>query len=145
LTDLLKKEAFQWSEQATIAFEQLKAVITSAPVLALPNFDRPFEVKTDASGSGIGAVLSQDKHPIAFFSKKLSPAIQKQSTYTCELYALTEAIAKFRHYLMGKKFILKTDQQSLKALTDQTLHTPEQQKWLPKLLGYNFDIQYKPG
>ncbi|XP_057746886.1 uncharacterized protein LOC130966135 [Arachis stenosperma] len=116
-----------------------------ASIATLPNFELPFEVETDASGTGVGAVLIQEKHPIAFFSKKLSPSLQKQSAYVREFYAITEAVAKFRHYLLGKKFIIRTDQQSLKALVDQTLHTPEQQKWLHKLLGYDYEIQYKPG
>lgn len=119
--------------------------MTSAPVLAMPNFKIPFMLETDASGSGIGAVLSQDKHPIAYFSKKLSPRMQQQSAYTREFYAITTALAKFRHYLLGHKFIIKTDQKSLKEFLDQSLLTPEQQQWLPKFLGYDFTIQYIPG
>ena len=145
LTDLLKKGAFKWNDQASQAFQQLKKAITSQPVLALPNFDIPFEIETDASGIGIRAVLIQDKHPIAYFSKKMATSMQRQSAYTREFYAITEAIAKFRHYLLGKKFIIRTDQQSIKSLLNQNLHTPEQHKWLHKLLGYDFEIQYKPG
>ncbi|WVY91245.1 hypothetical protein V8G54_036759 [Vigna mungo] len=127
------------------AFEQLKLAITQAPVLAMPDFSKPFVLETDASGVGIGAVLSQEHHPIVFFSKKLSAAMQKQSTYTREFYAITEAIAKFRHYLLGHKFVIRTDQKGLKSLMEQAIHTPEQQKWLHKLLGYDFTIEYKPG
>ncbi|XP_057755398.1 uncharacterized protein LOC130974540 [Arachis stenosperma] len=145
LTNLLKKDAFFWNNDAEEAFLKLKKAITSKPVLALPNFELPFEVETDASGLGIGAILSQGKHPIAYFSKKLSPTMQCQSAYTRELYAITEAIAKFRHYLLGKRFIIKTDQQSLKALLEKSLSTPEQQKWLHKFVGFDFEIQYKPG
>ncbi|WVZ26393.1 hypothetical protein V8G54_004937 [Vigna mungo] len=68
----------------------------------LEDFSKPFVLETDASRLGIGAVFSQDKHPIAFFSKKLSTRLAKQSTYTREFYVITEAIAKFRHYLLGK-------------------------------------------
>ena len=80
---------------------------------------------------------------MAYFSKKLSPRLQKQSAYTREFYAITQAMSKFRHYLVGHKFIIKTNQKSLKELLDQSLHTPEQQ-WLPKFLGYDFEIHYKP-
>lgn len=118
--------------------------MTSAPVLAIPNFREPFLLETDAFGSSIGTVLSQSQHPIAYFSKKLSPRMQKQYTYTREFYVINEAMAKFRHYLLGHKFIIRTDQKSLKELLEQTLQTPEQQQWLPKFLGYNFTIQYKP-
>nr|KYP39590.1 Transposon Ty3-G Gag-Pol polyprotein [Cajanus cajan] len=145
LTDLLKKDNFKWSNEADAAFIALKQAITTAPVLSLPDFSQPFVLETDASGSGIGAVLSQNKHPIAFFSKKLSNRMTKQSAYTREFYAITEAIAKFRHYLLGHRFIIRTDQKSLKSLLDQTLQTPEQQAWLHKFLGYDFSIEYKPG
>jgi len=126
LTDLLKSNAFQWSETTTLAFQSLKAALTSEPVLALPNFDLPFELETDASGNGIGVVLSQGKHLIAYFSKKLSSAMQNKSAYTREFYTITAVVAKFRHYLLGKKFIIRTDHQNLKALTDQNFRTPEQ-------------------
>ena len=116
-----------------------------APVLVLPDFSKLFTLETDASGSGIRAVLSQEGHPVAYFSKKLSTRLQQQSAYTREFYAITQALAKFRHYLMGHKFVIKTDQKSLKDLLEQSLHKPEQQQWLPKFLGYDFVIQYKPG
>jgi hypothetical protein len=126
LTDLLKKEAFKWNAAATQAFDKLKVAITTAPVLALPQFSIPFTIETDASGMGVGAVLSQLGHPIAFFSKKMVPRMQKQSAHTRELFAITEAIAKFRHYLLGHKFIIRTDQKSLRSLMDQALQTPKQ-------------------
>jgi hypothetical protein len=145
LTDLLKKDNFLWDDSTDVAFMALKQAMTQAPVLQLPDFTKPFILETDASGFGIGAVLSQGKHPIAYFSKKLSARMQKQSAYVRELYAISEAIAKFRHYLIGHQFVIRTDQKSLKALNDQAIQTPEQQLWLHKFLGYNFTIEYKPG
>ena len=88
-------------------------------MLALLNFELRFELETYAFGSGIGVVLSQDKHPITYFSKKLSPTMQKKFTYIREFFTITEAIVKFRHYLLGNTVIIHTDQQSLKALMDQ--------------------------
>ena len=73
LTALLKKEGFSWTEDAATAFTALKTAVTSAPVLALPDFTRPFVVEYDASTHGFGAVLLQDKHPIAFFSRPVAP------------------------------------------------------------------------
>jgi len=129
LTDLLKKDGYMWTEDTERAFLRLKEAMGSAPVLALPNFQQPFVLETDASGTGIGAVLHQNGHPIAYFSKKLAPRIQKKSAYFREMMAIAEAIAKFRHYLLGHRFIIRTDQKSLRSLMDQNLQTPEQQEW----------------
>ena len=71
--------------------------------------------------------------------------MQQASTYVRELYAITEAVAKFRHYLFGHYFIIRTDHHSLRHISDQTIQTPEQQALLPKLIGYNFRIEYKAG
>jgi len=74
----------------------------------------PFVLETDASRLGIGAVLMQDGHPVAYFSQKLSSRMHKQSAYVRELFAVTQAMAKFRHYLLGHRFIIRTDHRSLK-------------------------------
>ena len=71
-TKLLKKNGFQWSNQAATAFEHLKAAMTQAPVLALSNFSKTFIVEADASRSGLGVVLMQENQPIAFYSKAIS-------------------------------------------------------------------------
>ncbi|KAD3641337.1 hypothetical protein E3N88_30561 [Mikania micrantha] len=145
LTDLLKKDSFSWSQQSAQAFTHLKNLMSSTPVLRLPDFSKPFTVETDASGTGIGAVLSQEKQPIAFYSQKLCPRMQQQSAYVREMFAITQAISKWRQYLLGSKFNIITDQQSLRNLQEQVIQTPEQHKWLGKLLGYDFEILYRPG
>ncbi|XP_043725460.1 uncharacterized protein LOC122672017 [Telopea speciosissima] len=145
LTDLLRSGGFKWNEAAQTAFKALQKAITTAPVLVLPDFTVPFTLETDASGVGVGAVLSQNGHPVAFYSKKLGPKLQLASAYVREMYAITEAVAKWRQYLLGRMFHIRTDQRSLKDLNDQVIQTPEQQRWLSKLLGYVFDISYKPG
>ena len=123
----------------------MKLVIIVAHVLALPDFSQIFIVETDASGSGIWEILSQNHHPIAYFSRKLSHTMKKKSAYTRELYIITTTIAKFRHYLLGHKFIIRTNQKSIRCLLDQTIQTPEQQAWLHKFLGYDFSIENKLG
>ncbi|GAU45976.1 hypothetical protein TSUD_401160 [Trifolium subterraneum] len=145
LTELLKKDAFAWSETAQEAFNALKQAMVEAPVLALPNFNEPFMLDTDASRIGMGAVLSQGGHPICYFSKKFCSKLLRASTYVRELCAITEAVKKWRPYLLGRKFIIHTDQRSLRELMTQVIQTPEQQYYLAKLLGYSYEIVYKPG
>jgi len=78
LTDLLKKDSFKWSSVANESFVALKQVMVSAPIFVIPNFSEPFILETDASSTRVGAVLSQNNHPIAYFSKKLSSRMQHQ-------------------------------------------------------------------
>ncbi|PKU61934.1 putative mitochondrial protein [Dendrobium catenatum] len=145
LTDQLKKDNFQWGEKAEEAMKTLKKAMTSAPVLALPDFTQQFVVETDASGVGLGAVLMQNHRPIAFFSRILSNRARLKSVYERELMAIVLAIQKWRPYLLGQRFVVRTDQRSLKYLLEQRLVAEEHQRWLAKLLGYEFEIQYKPG
>ena len=86
------KEPLQWNTDTQAAFDTLKHALSTAPVLALPDFDLPFTIKTDASGVGMGVVLSQHNHPIAFFSKPFSSKLLCSSAYVRELFAITAAI-----------------------------------------------------
>jgi hypothetical protein len=102
--------------------------LSLAPVLGLPDFSVSFHVETDASGSGIGAMLQQNGHPVAFISKSLSPRNQSLSTYEKEYLAILMAVESWRHYLMQGEFITHTDHKSLIHPNEQRLHTPWQQK-----------------
>ncbi|KAH9770474.1 hypothetical protein KPL71_012393 [Citrus sinensis] len=145
LTQLLKKGQFNWGENAEEAFEALKTAMTTTPVLAIPNFNEIFVIETDASDAGIGAVLSQQGRPIAFLSRALGPQKRAWPIYSKEMLAIIEAVRCWRPYLMGRKFQILTDQRSLKYFLEQRVTTPEQQKWVTKLLGYEYDIKYRPG
>ncbi|CAJ2678818.1 unnamed protein product [Trifolium pratense] len=145
LTDLLKKEGFVWTDNATQAFMQLKQALITAPVLSLPNFSKQFVVETDASGKGIGAVLMQEQHPVAYISKSLGPKQQAMSVYERELLAIVYAVQKWGSYLSHAPFVIRTDQKSIKHMLDQKLNTPFQQVWVAKLLGFDFEIHYKEG
>lgn len=128
LTDLLNKGGFEWNEVAEKAFTALKNAMSSTPVLALPNFEADFTIETDASGTGIGAVLSQGGRPIANISKGLGGRKRAWSTYEKEMLAILEAVRSWRTYLLGRKFHIYTDHRSLRCLLDQRITTPEQQK-----------------
>ncbi|KAL0419018.1 UNVERIFIED_CONTAM: Retrovirus-related Pol polyprotein from transposon [Sesamum radiatum] len=145
LTNLLKQSSFSWPPVAAAAFLALRAALLVIPTLRLPDFSLPFEVTTDASQMAIGAVLSQGRHPIAFFSKKLSARLQASSAYEREMFAITKAVRKWRHYLLGQKCVIFIDQQSLRSLLTQTIQTPDQHIWLSKLLGFDYEILYTPG
>lgn len=114
-------------------------------MLALPRFDKPFVVETDASGTSIGVVLMQEGHPIAYISRHLKEIQLHLSIYENELLTVVFAVQKWRHYLLTRHFVIKTDQKSLKFLLDQRLNTPIQQQWLPKLLEFDYEIQYRQG
>lgn len=142
---MLRKDAFQWTGLQTQAFNRLKHSLTSAPVLALPNFSLPFQLETDASGTGLGAVLMQQGRPLAFFSKTLGPKSAAISTYEKEALAVLEALKKWRHYLIANELLIRTDQRSLKFMTGQKVSEGIQQKLLLKQLEFNYKIEYKNG
>jgi hypothetical protein len=145
LTLLLRKDTKGWNEEATNTFNQLKVLMTSAPVLALPDFTKAFVVEIDASFTGIGAILLQEGHPIAFISKSLGAKQQTLSVYEREMMAILYVVTKWKHYLWGRHFHIRTDHISLKYLLLQKLTTPAQHLWVVKLLGYDCDIEYKQG
>lgn len=146
LTDLLKKHVvFVWTSTHQTAFEALKAALIFAPVLALPDFSKVFEIETDASDNRVGVVLMQTGHPLAFLSKALGPKNRGLSTYEKECMAILLAVDQWRSYLQFGEFIIRTDQRSLVHLRDQRLATPWQQKAMTKLLGLQYKFLYKKG
>lgn len=135
VTELLKKgKIFQWTQPAETAFQLLKKAMIAAPVLAVPNFQQTFVLETDACKDGIGAVLMQQGHPVAYLSKGLCLKNQALSTYEKECLAILMAVDKWRPYLQHQHFIIRTDQQALLHLADQRLSTGIQHKAFVKLM-----------
>ena len=111
--DCVRKETFEWTKTTNKAFLKIKEKMTQTPVLRLPDISKVFEVACDALGVGIGGVLSQQNHPIAFFSKKLNEAKLKYSTYDKEFYAVVQTLRYWRHYLLPQEFVLYSDHEAL--------------------------------
>lgn len=145
LTEQLKKDSFGWSEKATEAFTKLKRAMCATPVLIMPHFKKVFVVEADASGFGLGAVLMQEGRPIAFYSRLLGVRARDKSVYEKEFMVVCLSILKWKHYLLDRHFVVRTDQQSLRFITQQAEIGADYQKWVSKLMGFDFEVQYKPG
>ncbi|KAI5335345.1 hypothetical protein L3X38_025478 [Prunus dulcis] len=143
LTQLMKNDGFLWMPEAIAAFHKLKELMLSPRVLALLDFTKPFIIESDASGTGIGVGLQQEGRPISFTSKTLGPRNQALSTYEREMMAIVHAIKKWHHYLQGRHFVIQTGHHNLKYFFNHKAHIPFQQKWVTKLLGYDYEIQYE--
>jgi RNase H-like domain found in reverse transcriptase/Reverse transcriptase (RNA-dependent DNA polymerase)/Integrase zinc binding domain len=150
LTQLLHKDkAYHWENEQQSALDQLKQCLISAPVLILPDPTKPFTVTTDASDLAIGAVLSQDQgkghQPIAYESRKLSPAEQNYPVHEKELLAIVHAIKLWRIYLEGQEFTIITDHASLEYIKSQSNLSRRQARWLETLQSVAYEVKYKPG
>ncbi|GJV25674.1 RNA-directed DNA polymerase, partial [Tanacetum coccineum] len=136
--DPSKGVRFTWTSEATKAFDIIKAKVTEAPVLVLPNFDEVFQVECDASGLGIGGVLSQNQRPIAFFNEKLNDTRRKYSTYDKEFYAIVHSLDTWRHYLLSNEFVLFSDHEALKFINGQHKLKSRHAKWVEFIQAFSF-------
>jgi hypothetical protein len=123
----------------------LKEKITKKPILALPDFNKLFQVKCDASVIAIGVVLSQDEKPITYFTEKLNEAKQKYSSYDKDFYAVIQALKKWRHYLMPKEFILYTDNHALQFVNKQEKLNQKHAKWVEFMQNFTFVLKHISG
>ncbi|XP_056157718.1 uncharacterized protein LOC130132152 [Lampris incognitus] len=150
LYELQKKgEEFKWGDTQQVAFEELKARLTTAPLLAYPTRDGLFLLDTDASNTCVGAVLSQmqagEEKVIAYASAHLQSTQQRYCVTRRELLAVVRFTRQFRHYLLGRSFIIRTDHNSLIWLF--RFKSPEGQlaRWIEELSQYDFKIEHRPG
>ena len=145
-----KQFVSQWNEDCTAAFQMLKDLLTSAPILGYADYSRPFILEVDASFSGLGAVLSQEvngqKRVISYASRSLRPNERNMDRYSSrklELLALYWSVTeKFRDYLLGSTFTVFTDNNPLVYLQSSKLGAYEQ-RWVSQLALFNFDIKFR--
>ena len=150
LHDLMRKNArFRWSEESAKAFEHLKTCLTTAPILGYPRPEGLYILDTDASAYGIGAVLHQvqdeEEKVIAYASKAMSHEEQQYCTTRRELLAIVRFLQHFRHYLYGRKVIVRTDHGSLRWLMNFKQPTGQLARWLERITEYDIEIVYRPG
>ncbi|KAI3470592.1 hypothetical protein Pfo_027255 [Paulownia fortunei] len=130
----LKGKTWEWSEKCQHAFDDLKATVSSEPILVLSDFDKLFELHTNASDFAIEGVLMQEGHPIAFESRKLNDIERRYTVQEKEMMAIIHCLRVWRHYLLGSHFIIKTDNLS-----------PKHARWQDFLAEFDYILEYKPG
>ena len=152
LNELIKKKMptkVKWNDKCEQAFNQLKNALSSAPILAFPDFSKEFSLETDASKLQIAAVLLQKQDGqrvmISCVSRTLTPAEQNYSIVELECLAVVYGIQQFRSYLFGRHFTVFTDQRSLKWLMKMKNPSGRLARWVISLQQYDFTIEYKPG
>jgi hypothetical protein len=146
LSDLLKKNrCWDWSSECQLAFDKLRRAVTSAPMLKLSDFEKAFEVHTDASDKAVGGVLVQKGHPVAFESRKLSEAEQKYSAHEKEMAVVVHCLGVWRVYVLGSKFVVKTDNLANTFFKTQKKLSQRQARWQEFLAEYDFMWEHKPG
>ncbi|XP_072993886.1 LOW QUALITY PROTEIN: uncharacterized protein [Typha latifolia] len=145
ITECLKKGEFKWSVSATKAFTEIKKKMVEALVMRLPDFTKVFEVTCDASGVGIGGILSQEGHPIAYFSEKLNETRQRYTTYDKEFYAVVQSLRHWRHYLLPQEFVIFSDHEALRYLNSQKKLNARHGRWVKFLRDYTYTLRHKSG
>ncbi|CAN6547620.1 unnamed protein product [Malus baccata var. baccata] len=150
LCRLLQKEvAFEFTKECTASFNQLKELLTTAPIIVPPDWSLPFELMCDASDYALGAVLGQRKdkkpHVIYYASRTLNDAQLNYSTTEKELLAVVFALDKFRSYLIGTKIIVFTDHAALKYLLTKKEAKPRLIRWILLLQEFDIEIRDKKG
>ena len=150
LTKLTKKnEKFRWGDEQEKAFQKLKDILSTEPLLIYPYFSQPFIVACDASNTAIGAVLSQlrddEEKPIAYCSRQLNNAKRNYSCRERELLAVIFATKQFRCYLYGYKFTLQTDHSALRWLLNLKDPSSRLTRWSLRLAEFDYETIHRPG
>jgi hypothetical protein len=142
---LKKEEKFVWNAKRDEAFQTLKKLLTTSPVLAQPDITKSFDVYCDASGTGLGCVLMQEGHMIAYSSHQLHPYEEHYPTHDLELAIVVHALRTWQHYLLGYVAHIFTDHKSMKYFFTQSDLNMRQRRWLELIEDYDLEIDYHPG
>ena len=148
IRDLLKTDAmFCWDTEQSEAFKSIKDTLSTAPVLAFYNVNKPALITCNASQSGLGAVLVQEDKPIAYASRALTDAETRYAQIEKELLAIVFAFNKFHQYTFGKEVLVESDHKPLESIMKKSLAAapPRLQRMLLQLQQYTFTLVYKPG
>ena len=149
LTQNKQPHHVKWTEEAEKAFNCLREALSTEPVLVTADFQHPFVLQTDASETGLGAVLSQvrngEEHPVTFISRKLLKHEQNYATVEKECLAIKWAITKFKYYLLGRKFTLITDHAPLKWMALNKGKNARVSRWFLELQDFHFKVEHRPG
>jgi hypothetical protein len=145
MTSLLQKDhRFVWIEECEATFDTLRKLLTTAPVLAQLNIEKPFDVFCDASKTGLGCALMQEGRVIAYASRQLRKHEANYPTHDLELAAVVHALKIWRHYLLGNACNIFTDHKSLKYIFTHLELNMRQRRWLELIKDYNLNVQYHP-
>ncbi|KAI2667949.1 Retrovirus-related Pol polyprotein from transposon 17.6 [Labeo rohita] len=152
LTDLTRKgqpEKVAWSPELEETFRSIKAALTTETVLRAPDFSCPFLLQTDASDTGLGAVLSQvqegEEHPVLFISRKLSPAETRYAAVEKEALAVKWAVLELKYYLLGRRFTLLTDHAPLQWMARAKETNARVTRWFLALQDFHFEVRHRAG
>ena len=146
ITSLQKKgKKFVWDQKREESLNKLKGLLTTTPILRIADPDKDFIVCTDACNEGLGGVLTQEGHVIAYESRKLKTHENNYVTYDLELDAIIHVLKLWHYHLIGKGFLLMSDNISLKYIFDQQNLNVGQARWLALLREYDFEIEKNKG
>jgi hypothetical protein len=146
MTELLVKgNTFEWTPRRETSFQELKKRLTTAPVLTIPGMEKPFLIYCDAFGQGLGCVLMQDDHVVAYASRQLRKHKEKYPTHDLELAVVVHALKIWRHYIISKRCEVYSDHKSLKYIFTQPDLNLRQQTWLELIKDYDLGINYHLG
>ena len=137
-----KKVPWKWTDKHQLAFELMKKIVSKEVLLSYPDFSKPFDIHTDASHTQLGAVISQEGKPIAFYSRKLNAAQTHYTTMECELLAIVETLKEFRNILLGQSIVVYTDH---KNLTYKNFNTERVMRWRLIIEEFGPDFRYIQG